>query len=378
MVGVKDRDTTALNWKAPPEYDRFLDAVAADNHGYKSPYAGIAIERSFYEYRERHPAEENATRLLEAVGRRGQDPREKIPQTRPGDGGDDGRRATVRVAREVKQDMAAYAAETGSAKHEILRAVVCWYLDGRLLGRLTEKLESAVPEAEEQLADLDGSADASLGTKERRTVELVRGLGEEAFTRDDFREELREVRGVSDSPYCRDEYLPRVLDRLDFTPHPNNPDLFLRDEQVREYADDEDILDGPAIDRLPYADLTDEEQVYGLRVEAVRKAEGRTNGRYALRVEEVRGEVFDGGPSKRRAKALMDRATQASGFSTDARGGGKRLKVDVSEVDHGVLSDAGLDRDDGVDSEGPGDGVAERIDALTNATPVTDGGREDS
>jgi hypothetical protein len=74
----------------------------------------------------------------------------------------------------------------------------------------------------------------------------------------------------------------------------------------------------------------------------------------------------------------MDRATQASGFSTDARGGGKRLKVDVSEVDHGLLPDAGINRDDCADSDGPDDGVAERMDALTNATPVTDGGQEDS
>jgi hypothetical protein len=368
-------DRPQLGWKRPPEWDRFEGAVEGE-YGATSPYRGFVLERAWREYRDDHPAEEYVDRLLRAVGSRGRPTREKN-LSRSASVEDD-RQVWVSVSQEIKGEMERFATEAGVPNHEVLRAVVCWYLDGGLLGRLTEKLERAVPEAEEQLADLDGSADASLGTKERRTVELVRGLGEGAFTRDDFREELREVRGTSDSPYCRDEYLPRVLDRLDFTPHPNNPDLFVPEEQAREYADDEDILDGPAIDRLPYADLTDEEQVYGLRVEAVRKAEGRTNGRYALRVEEVRGEVFDGGPSKRRAKALMDRATQASGFSTDARGGGKRLKVDVSEVDHGLLPDAGLDRDDGADSEGPDGGVAEQMDALTDATPVTDGGREDS
>lgn len=397
MVGVKERDTASLNLKAPPEWDRFVDAVAADNNGYESPYAGIAIERAFYEHREIHPAEENANRLLEAVGRRGQDTREKTPQTRPGDGGDDGGRATVRVAREVKQDIVAYAAETGSAKYEVLRAVVCWYLDGGLLGLLTDKLEVAVPDAEKLADELDPVDDRGLTAEEKKrrwlADHLTAGDGPGAFTREDFGDALEAMpyRG-GDTEHMWGSHLQPVLDRIGYKEHPNNPTLFVPEEQAREYAKDQGIdPDSPAFERKPYDDLTDDERDHGLRVELARRA-GKHGGKRALRVDTVRGEVFDGTPGARKVKDIIDRAARAEGFETDAKGGRKRLRCDLEAVaDPDVLADAGLttDSDPGeagetdptprvyTDETGGNDSETElnaEMDRLIAATPAKDDG----
>jgi len=380
---VRSADRVPLNWKRPPEWDRFL-RVVEEEHDATALYAGFEIEQAWKEYRDEHPAEDYANRLARAVGTHGRLTREKTPPTRESDNG--GRRVSVRVRETVKEDMAAYAKETGVPNYEILRAVVCWYLDGGLLGRLTERLERAVPKAEDQLAALDPGDDREFTAEERKPRWLASRLtpdaGRGAFTADDFGEALEAMpyRG-GDTPHMREKWLPEVLDRLDYTRHPNNPDLFVPEEQAREFADNPADLDAPAVDRLPYGDLSDEERVEGLRIEAVRKAGGRTNGLSALSVETVRDDVFDGGPSKRKAKALMDEAARTDGFSTDARGGQKRLKVDLSEVDRGLLSDAGLDMD-GSDATGERDetdekGVDEQMDALMNATAVTDGGREE-
>jgi len=395
---VRERDTVALNWKAPPEWGRFLEAVAADNHGYTSPYAGIAIERCFYEYREVPDAERYANRLLEAVGRRGQDTREKTPQTRPVDGSDDGGRATVRVAREVKADMEAFAAEVGSAKHEVLRAVVCWYLEGGLRGRIAEKLETAVPDAEQQLAEFDPGDDGGLTAEEKKRRWLAEHLtaddgGPGAFTRADFGDALEAMpyRG-GDTEHMRGTHLQPVCDRLGFTEHPNNPDLFVPEERAAAYAEQQGIdPDAPAFERKPYADLTDAERVHGLRVELARRA-SEHGGKRALRADTVRGEVFDGTPGARKVKDLMDRAADARGFETDAKPGTKRLRCDLEVVQGGdVLADAGLtsparageagetDTTPGVDANDTGENdpetdANERMDALMDATPVADGG----
>lgn len=360
-------DRPQLGWKRPPEWDRFLEAVEAE-YGATEPYAGFVIERAWREYREDHPAEEYVDRLLGAVARRGQDTREKTPSTRPATGDPDGR-VWVRLSAEVKQDMAAYATEIGKANHDVLRAVVCWYLDGGLLGLLTDKLEVAVPDAEKLADELDSADDRGLTAEEKKrrwlADELTPDDGPGAFPREVFGEKLEAMpwRG-GDTEHMRETHLQPVLNRIGYTEHPNNPDLFVPEEQAREYAEEQGIdPDAPAFERKPYADLTDAERIHKLRVELARRAAGH-GGKRALRADTVRGEVFDGTPSKRKTKALMDRAADgAPGFETDARGGTKRLRCDLEAVaDPDVLADAGLTAD-----TDPGEA------GETDATPGVDG-----
>ncbi len=392
---MNSAERVPLNWKRPPEWDRFLSSVD-QKHSAMALYAGFEIERAWREYREEHPAEEYTDRLMGAVGRRGQDTREKTPPTR--EASDGGQRVSVRVRRGVKEDMAAYAAETGSAKHDVLRAVVCWHLSGGLLGRLTDKLEVAVPEAESQLAELDPGDDRGLTAEEKKRRWLADDLtaddGPGAFTREDFGDALEAMpyRG-GDTEHMRETHLQPVLDRIGYTEHPNNPALFVPEEQAREYAEEQGIdPDAPAFERKPYDDLTDDERAHGLRVELARRAGGH-GGKRALRADTVRVEVFDGTPGARKVKDLMDRAARAEGFETDAKGGTKRLRCDLEAVaDPDVLADAGLTADTdpgeaggtdatpGVEAGDTGENdpetdVKSEMDRIMAATPATgDGG----
>jgi hypothetical protein len=387
-------DRPQLQWKRPPEWDRFLEAVEAE-YGATEPYAGFALEQAWREYREDHPAEQYVDRLMGSVGRRGRDTREKTLSTRPATG-DPAGRVWVRLSAEVKADMAAYAAETGSANHDVLRAVVCWYLDGGILGLLTDKLEVAVPDAEKLADELDGSDDRGLTAEEKKRRWLADELTPRAFPREVFGEKLEAMpwRG-GDTEHMRETHLQPVLNRIGYTEHPSNPELFVPEEQAREYAEEQDIdPDAPAFERKPYDDLTDDERIQKLRAELAGRAAGY-GGKRALRADTACCEVFNGTPGTRKVKDLMDRAARAEGFETDARDGAKRLRCDLEAVaDRGVLADAGLTADadpggagetdatPGVEAEGTGEKDAEtdaeaEMDRLMAATPATgEGGGE--
>lgn len=366
MVRLKSATRVPLNWKRPPEWGTFLDTVE-DRHGATSPYAGFAIERAWREYDNRHRSEDLADRLLDAVGSGATNTREKNSPRRSVGTGDG--RTTVRVRSSIKEDMADYATECDVPKYEVLRSVVCWYLDGGLVGLLTEKLETAVPEADRLLSDLEASTGETIGAVDRRTVKLCRrltGAGEE-FHRDDFRDALADIEGVSDSEYCRDEYLPRILDRLNYEQHPNVSDVFLPAELARQYADNPDA---PAVDRKPYGDLSTDERVEGIQIELAREANRRGRRTHAFRADDVRN-VFDGTPSKRKARDLMDKAARADGFGTDAKGGGKRLRVNLADAPADIMEFV----DDGSGETDESDDAAadfeDRMDTLEQATYET-------
>ena len=330
-----------LNWKRPPEWDRFQSSVE-QTHGATRKYAGFEIEQAWREYNEVHPAEKHVDQLLKAVGCRGQDIREKTPPTR--DVSDGGERVSVRIQKDVKEGMSEYANETGQENYEVLRAVVCWYLDGGRIGIITDKLEVAVPDVESQLAELDSGDNRERTAEEKKRQWLADKLTPGEFTHAVFGEKLEAMpwRG-GDTEYMRERYLQPVLDRIDYTEHPNNTDLFVPEEQARKYAEEQGLdPNAPAFERKPYGDLTDTERIHKLRVELVLQA-ARHDGKHALRVGKVRSEVFDETPGTRKVKDLMDRAADgAPGFETDVKDG-KRIRCDLEAVkDRDVLTDADL------------------------------------
>ncbi|WP_299237214.1 hypothetical protein [Natronomonas sp.] len=282
--------------------------------------------------------------------------------------------------------MAASATEKGSAKHELLRAVVCWHLSGGLLGRVTDKLEVAVPEAETQLAGLDPSDDRGLTTVEKKRRWLADELTPGPFPRDVFGRKLEAMswRG-GDTKHMRKTHLQPVLNRIGYTEHPNNRDLFIPKEQAREYAEEQGIdLDAPAFEWKPYYELTDDERTHGLRVELVRRA-ARCGGKHALSADKARSQVFDGTPGTRKVKGLMDWAADGHpAFETDAKGGRKRLRCDLGVgVDPDMLADAGLTTDTDprevseTDENELKTGIKEDMDRIIASTPpVGDRGKE--
>ena len=223
-------DRPQLGWKQPPEWDRFLEAVE-DEWGATEPYAGFTLDTAWREYRDDHPLEEYADRLLGATGRRDEPTREKSQLTRDATSAVDGR-VWTRVLRETKDEMAAFATESNVPNHEVLRAVVNWYLSGGLLGRLTEKFERAVPEAEDALADLDPEAEEGLTKSERVEIAIAQRLGKQ-FSEADLARAIEEE--TSGSDYYHERYGPAVVERKDVKrwEGSDGPDTFLKPESWR-------------------------------------------------------------------------------------------------------------------------------------------------
>jgi len=208
----------------------------------------------------------------------------------------------------------------------------------------------------------------------------------EAFRLPEFIDAAETV-GVSTRKYAIENYLPDVLDRTETTPV--TPWRFI----PRTAAN---APENPNPANLPYYAMDDEEKRVALQVAGVRKA-WSNGGRARLSVEEgvdiLSGE---GSPRHKTVRAVMREAATFDGFRFDD-GDDPGLLVNADALDtHGldtVLAIAGEERrgerddeetttdekdNETVTPESPDDGVAERMDALTNATPVTDGGREGS
>jgi len=71
--------------------------------------------------------------------------------------------------------------------------------------------------------------------KERHTKTIAHELsqsGAVGFSLTEFDNAIKAAQGIGVSDYTRKQYLPRVLDELDFTWHPNNPELYVDSESL--------------------------------------------------------------------------------------------------------------------------------------------------
>lgn len=209
---------------------------------------------------------------------------------------------------------------------------------------------------------------------------IVDRLGE-SFRLSEFVEAAEAV-GLSTRKYVIENYLPEILDRTETVPYPNNPRVFIPRTAVN-------APENPNPANLPYYAMDYEEKRVALQVAGVRKA-WSNGGRTRLTVEEgvdiLSGE---GSPLHKTVRSVMREATKFDGFQFDD-GDEQGLLVNADALDtHGldtVLAIAGEERRaERDDEDDPTDGkndvavtpedpvdVAERMDALSNAPPVTD------
>jgi len=212
VVGVTSSSRVRLGWEVPDDrWSEFTEKVE-EEWGDSHLYAGIQIEESWREYRDVHPLEDHANRLLEAAGlSRETDEKKNLPGVPPLASTESSRRY-VRVHEDVKHEMEQYAAANGLSKHEVLRGVIAWYLGGSREERLVEKLDRVVPEAERAFAEAtdDGPETADgLSKSERVTRKIARSLGD-SFSEKDLASAIdAETTGTD---YYHDEYAPRVVE----------------------------------------------------------------------------------------------------------------------------------------------------------------------
>ena len=218
-----------LGWEVPDDrWDEFTTKVA-EEWGEASLYAGIQIEQSWREYRDIHPLEDYANRLMEAAGlSRETNEKNNLPEI-PSLADTESSRQFVRVHEDVKQEMKQYAAAHDLSNHEVLRGVIAWYLNGSREERLVEKFERAVPEAERAFAEaIDDGPDTSDGLEhtEKRAREIARCLGD-SFTENELADAIDDK--TSGSNYFHRVYTSDVAEYKGVRRWEKDdaPDLFL-------------------------------------------------------------------------------------------------------------------------------------------------------
>ena len=181
VVDVTTSSRVRLGWEVPDDRWAEYTAKVEDEWGESSPYQGIQIEVSWREYRDIHPLEDHANRLLEAAGLSRETDEKNNLSGLPSLAGTESNRRYVRVHEDVKQEMEQYAAAHNLSKHEVLRGVIAWYLGGSVEERVIEKLDRVVPEAERAFAEVtgdDSDAVEDLNHTERLTRKIARSLGD--------------------------------------------------------------------------------------------------------------------------------------------------------------------------------------------------------
>jgi hypothetical protein len=197
------------------------------------------------------------------------------------------------------------------------------------------------------------SSSESLSLRDKRTIEVVRRLGDE-FSQDELDDAIGSVAGDSE-PTLR-AYRKRVINHLDYVTHPNVSQIYVPRARAKEIAANtgSPSLDAPAIDRKAYEVLDHDEKVRGIRIELAREA--APQGKARASVKDVHHEVFDSCGSDSHIRALIKDAATADGYSfrRPFHSGPKRLTVDLSAVTSTAVRSA-LDIDIDLDLDHEGD-----------------------
>ena len=233
---------------------------------------------------------------------------------------------------------------------------------------------------------IEATVEGMEATGQHKVSAIADQLGE-TFRLSEFVEAAEAV-GVTTRKYAIENYLLDILDWTETVPYPNNPRRFIPKTAV-------DAPENPNPANLPYYAMNDEEMRVAIQVAGVRKA-WSNGGRARFPVEEgvdiLSGE---GSPRHKTVRSAMREAATFDGFRFD-NGDNPGLLVNADALDtlglNTVLAIAREEKrgerddeetttdktNDGANPEGSDDDIAEEMDALMNATPATDGGRENS
>lgn len=228
-------DRVQLNLRIPSvvkqRYERHLEKTM----GSVAPWAGTELERELR-------AQFEMDNLTVGSGREiSRYPPEKISSVGVPDG--EKKKVQYRIHPDVKNRLKQHAAQSNysSAGDYVARLLMV------------------------KISDTQPMNEDNRSTAEKRTDEIIESLRETvaeelvSFTLDDFREALDHTEAsISGSDYAVENYLPRVLDELDKTWHPNKAELFVDDVTVGPgprdpgempyiLMDDEDVRDALAV-----------------------------------------------------------------------------------------------------------------------------------
>lgn len=359
------------NWRVvEDDYDQFR-ANAVEKWGTSVGYVGVEFDRATREffdlddYAELEEYIRNESSPSSSADDEKEKPRDSIP-TRSRTDAEDRTTFTKCIHEDTADRIVQFAHENDLRTWQVVTAIMREANAGGRAQRLKDELMNDATDESPS-----GTNSESNGTDDRTNKRhvnqkkvdyLVKEFTDDdgtprPFTKEEFGEALAEMPyGGGNTSYMRNEWLPKVCDRLDLTEHPLKPELVVTEERAANDLEAEGFdPDAPACEYRDYEDLSDEQRAHAIRLELVRLATGR--GKSGLKTKTVCQKVFDGEPTFRKTRRLMDEATDAPGFETDQKCGEKRIRCDLLDVNEDVLADAGLrdrnggdvDETDGVD-----------------------------
>jgi len=328
------REPVKIDWMVPNQEWQATREWVEDEYGSLSGYLGRAAENAMEEFVDDDEGyaelESKIDRLIKAAGRTPEDLRKekKSSQGGPSLASQPTTRVTARVDEHIKTRFKKYAdrhTDYGSYGVALGRAIREYRTGGRP-GRLNDKLDRVVDDAESVLAELDDgeAAKEGLSTVQRREIIICNRLPEQ-FTDEELNAEIRDVAGASEPTV--EKYRERVIERLGYEPHPNAAHVWLPAEKASEIAQD----GVPREYRVPVEVLCREDRVRRLQVALVHEAtRSKGTGGFRATTSEIREHVFDTELSLSSVRDLCNQAALNSGFTMDRSNNRVSLGVNVT------------------------------------------------
>jgi hypothetical protein len=272
-------------------------------YGRTTPYAGIELERELRYYLQRgslNELHEAVDELAEALaisieGEKNNSARKRY------------REETNVVGYHIHDSIRERIqtnAEGYRSPGELVEAIMLNYIQN---GSATQRLTSRIQRITEEVAS-KGSSNEELSAKQRRTKSIAEALDDaEAFKLEDFRDAISTAQGISPSEYVIKEYLPRVLDEMNFTWHPDVPELF-----ISKAVDCYEIPEHRDPRQKPESLMTEQDERLAIKLDAFEEA---TVGDMAYTVNEAR-QMLNSSRSKSGIDQLMrEIADESPGYS---------------------------------------------------------------
>jgi len=290
-----DVERIQVNVRVDKQVKDAYDEKIIETFGTLRPYAGIELEREFRVFLDR--GDIAALRaVVEDILTTFQNSNHKNKIREPQ------REESVsigyRISEKLRHEMKSVSNEDYRSFGSLVEAIMYTYVtEGRFLQRVTEDLQHVLEHTET-------TRDDSLGAKGRRTQTIATVLedrDQDAFDMADFEDAIESASGISASTYTKKEYLPRVLDELNYTWDPEQPDRFIE----REAYSAPSIRD---VTTKPYLLMNREDKRKAIKIAAYRSAKRQSP---IFTIEEA-DTVLQGRPKRSTIKSLMRNIASSS------------------------------------------------------------------
>ncbi|WP_138005710.1 hypothetical protein [Halalkalirubrum salinum] len=230
-------DRMRLNLRVDEDVKQAFNSEVKFKFGKCRPYAGVELERELRYFLDQGEIAELRKVVCELADSSENSTNEKNSYSTNRD------KTTVvsyRIAEDIRNRLVTVAEDDFRSPGELVEAIMYGYTtEGSAIERLTQKLKKVAAKSHTDERD-------SISAKERRTKTIAQELEGGEFKLDDFDEAVKLARGIGVGDHAREEYLPRVLEELDYTWHPQNPELFIEGE-IFDFPDVRDPTNKPLI-----------------------------------------------------------------------------------------------------------------------------------